>query len=340
MILKRAPYVDLVVGPGQLAQVPELIDEGAARRASRSCAVSLGRTDGGAARGRSAASRATTRSATRRCGRRRSRRTSASRSAATSSARTASCPSVRGPEQSRPPEHIVAEVAATRRARAARKSRCSARRSTATATTHGEPHARGSATCSPRCTTSTGIERIKFVTNYPKDMTDDLLDAVRDLPKVVQVPARAGAERLRRGAEADEAATRSRLPRDARPLPREGARRGGQSATSSSASAARRTRASRRRCDLVRECRFKNSFIFKYSERAGTKAAERYPDDVPEEVKKRRNNELLAIQNENSRADHRAQSARRSRCWSKARAASERERHRGRSPSRNSPAAP
>ena len=59
--------------------------------------------------------------------------------------------------------------------------------------------------------------------------------------------------------------------------------------------------------DLVREARFKNSFIFKYSERPGTKAADRYPDDVPEEVKKRRNNDLLAVQNANSLADHRAQ---------------------------------
>jgi tRNA-2-methylthio-N6-dimethylallyladenosine synthase len=59
--------------------------------------------------------------------------------------------------------------------------------------------------------------------------------------------------------------------------------------------------------DLVRESGFKNSFIFKYSERSGTRAADRYPDDVPEEVKKRRNNDLLAVQNENSRADHRAQ---------------------------------
>src|SRR5262249_51464722 len=59
--------------------------------------------------------------------------------------------------------------------------------------------------------------------------------------------------------------------------------------------------------DLVRDGRFKNSFIFKYSERPGTKAADRYPDDVPEEVKKRRNNDLLLVQNENSRLDHRAQ---------------------------------
>src|SRR3974377_192810 len=57
-------------------------------------------------------------------------------------------------------------------------------------------------------------------------------------------------------------------------------------------------------CDLVREAGFKNSFIFKYSPRPGTKADELYPDDVPEEDKKRRNNDLLAIQNKVSLADH------------------------------------
>jgi tRNA-2-methylthio-N6-dimethylallyladenosine synthase len=49
--------------------------------------------------------------------------------------------------------------------------------------------------------------------------------------------------------------------------------------------------------ELVEECRFKNCFIFKYSERPGTKGAELYPDDVPHDVKQRRNNELLALQN-------------------------------------------
>jgi tRNA-2-methylthio-N6-dimethylallyladenosine synthase len=56
--------------------------------------------------------------------------------------------------------------------------------------------------------------------------------------------------------------------------------------------------------DLVRESRFKNSFIFKYSERPGTKGAELYADDIPEDVKRRRNNELLALQNEISEADN------------------------------------
>ena len=41
-----------------------------------------------------------------------------------------------------------------------------------------------SATCLARLHDVAGLERIKFVTNFPKDMTDDLLDAVRELPKV------------------------------------------------------------------------------------------------------------------------------------------------------------
>ena len=55
---------------------------------------------------------------------------------------------------------------------------------------------------------------------------------------------------------------------------------------------------------LVEECRFKNSFIFKYSQRPGTKAADRLPDDVPFEVKRRRNNELLEVQNRISEEDN------------------------------------
>ncbi len=49
--------------------------------------------------------------------------------------------------------------------------------------------------------------------------------------------------------------------------------------------------------DLAEECRFKNNFIFKYSERPGTKGAEILPDDIPESVKRERNNALLAVTN-------------------------------------------
>jgi tRNA-2-methylthio-N6-dimethylallyladenosine synthase len=40
--------------------------------------------------------------------------------------------------------------------------------------------------------------------------------------------------------------------------------------------------------DIVQRCRFKNSFIFKYSPRPGTVAIDRFADDVPEDVKRRR----------------------------------------------------
>jgi tRNA-2-methylthio-N6-dimethylallyladenosine synthase len=58
--------------------------------------------------------------------------------------------------------------------------------------------------------------------------------------------------------------------------------------------------------ELVRESRFKNSFIFKYSPREGTKGFELWADDVPEETKRRRNNELLAVQNAISEEDNQA----------------------------------
>jgi len=60
----------------------------------------------------------------------------------------------------------------------------------------------------------------------------------------------------------------------------------------------------RQTVELVRECRFKNSFIFKYSERPGTKGAKLLADDVPYAVKQRRNNELLALQNAISEEDN------------------------------------
>jgi tRNA-2-methylthio-N6-dimethylallyladenosine synthase len=55
---------------------------------------------------------------------------------------------------------------------------------------------------------------------------------------------------------------------------------------------------------LIEACRFKNSFIFKYSERPSTKGAEHLPDDVPNEIKRQRNNELLKIQNAISQEDN------------------------------------
>ncbi len=63
--------------------------------------------------------------------------------------------------------------------------------------------------------------------------------------------------------------------------------------------------------DLLRWSRFKNSFLFKYSPRPGTPAYDRMEDDIPTEVKRRRNRELVDLQNEVSAEIHREQVGRR-----------------------------
>ena len=48
---------------------------------------------------------------------------------------------------------------------------------------------------------------------------------------------------------------------------------------------------------LMEEAAFDSAFMFQYSERPGTLAARKYPDDVPPEVKTARLNEIIALQN-------------------------------------------
>ena len=48
----------------------------------------------------------------------------------------------------------------------------------------------------------------------------------------------------------------------------------------------------------MRECGYDSAFMFRYSERPGTYASKHLPDDVPEETKLRRLNEMIALQNE------------------------------------------
>ncbi len=136
-------------------------------------------------------------------------------------------------------------------------------------------------------------------------MSDDLLDAVRDLPKVCEylhVPAQSGCndvlKRMKRLYTVEY--YRDMLQRCRERVP------GVAISSDFIVGFCGETEESfQRTCDLVREGGFKNSFIFKYSPRPGTKADELFADDVPEEVKKRRNNDLLAIQNGVSLADHR-----------------------------------
>jgi tRNA-2-methylthio-N6-dimethylallyladenosine synthase len=302
-IRRRAPYVDMVVGTGQLGEVPQLVEKVKATREPQ-LAVSLGRADAGRHEveasfvsydpARDPTMRPTPFQAYVRI-----------QIGCDKFCTYCVVPSTRGPEQSRPPEHIWAEVRqlvdqgckeVTLLGQTVNSYRYEqgdrvTRLSDLIAGMHDTP----------------GLERIKFVTNYPKDMTDDLLDAVRELPKVVKylhVPVQSGCDEVLRRMKRNYTAAyyMEMLARCRELVP-------GVSVSSDFivGFCGETDESYRKTEELVRAAKFKNSFIFKYSERPGTKAAERYADDVPEVVKKRRNNDLLAIQTENSRADHRAQ---------------------------------
>ena len=129
-------------------------------------------------------------------------------------------------------------------------------------------------------------------------MTDELLHAVRDLPSstpFLHVPAQHGAnsmlKRMRRHYTVEE--YKELVDRIYATIP-------GATITSDFivGFCGETEEEFQQTVDLVRYAKFKNSFIFKYSERPGNEAARMMKDDIPEEVKKQRNNELLAVQNE------------------------------------------
>jgi tRNA-2-methylthio-N6-dimethylallyladenosine synthase len=212
-------------------------------------------------------------------------------------------PSVRGPEQSRPPEHIAAEVRQLA-GEGCKEVTLLGQTVNSYKYDHGDGRRLRLSDLLALIHDTPGIERIKFITNFPKDMTDDLLGAMRTLPKVcpyLHVPAQSGCNHVLKRMKRQYTVEfyNDMLARSRELLPRV--------AISSDfiVGFSGETEASfERTCDLVRTAGFKNSYIFKYSPRPGTKGHELYDDDVPEEVKKRRNNDLLAIQNQVSLQDH------------------------------------
>jgi tRNA-2-methylthio-N6-dimethylallyladenosine synthase len=304
LIRKRAPYVDLVVGTGQLSRVPELVEKVKATRQPQ-FALSLGRADAGRHEVeasfvsfdpvRDAAMRPTPFQAFVRV-----------QLGCDKFCTYCVVPSTRGPEQSRPPEHLLAEVKLLVE-QGCKEVTLIGQTVNSYEFEHGDGRRTRLADLLAKMHDVPGLERIKFVTNFPKDMTNDLLDAVRELPKVMKylhVPAQSGCDdvlkRMKRLYTVGE--YREMLSRCRERVP------GVAVSSDFIVGFCGETEESfAKSMDLVRESKFKNSFIFKYSERPGTRAAERFPDDVPEDVKKRRNNDLLTEQNANSLADHRAQ---------------------------------
>jgi len=141
-----------------------------------------------------------------------------------------------------------------------------------------------------------GVERVRFVTSYPGDFTDDILAAMRDVPQVCEylhLPAQSGSDpvlrRMRRQYTVAQYLELVERARDTVP-----------SLTLASdfivGFCGETEEDHHRTMELVERCRFKNIFVFKYSPRPGTVADKRDADDVPELVKRRRNTELLALQ--------------------------------------------
>ncbi len=213
-------------------------------------------------------------------------------------------PFVRGPERSRDPRHIVQEV---RRLVDAGVSEVTLLGQTVNSYHWQEGGSSASfadllALVSP----TSGLRRLRFVTSHPLSFGNDVLEAMRDLPNVcgfIHCPAQSGSDEMlhrmnrkyTRG-QYDDLVDRARAIVPGVVLagdfivgfP-------GETDADHAASA-----------DLICRSGYKTSFIFKYSPRPGTMAAKRYADDVSDAVKRARNNDLLAVQNEVGLAHHRA----------------------------------
>ncbi len=205
-------------------------------------------------------------------------------------------PFVRGPERSRRPEAITAEV----------RKLVDSGRSEITLigqTVNSYKHKNGEATTRfsellAMLAPIEGLRRLRFVTSHPVDFTADILQVMRDFSNIcpyIHVPAQSGSGKIlkamNRGYTLQQYDDLITAARETIPnvvivsdfivgFP-------GETEQDHEASK-----------DLIRRSEFKNSFIFKYSPRPGTISAKKLDDDVPEEVKKRRNNELLTVQKE------------------------------------------
>ena len=301
LVRRRAPHVDIVCGTGQLARLPELISE-VERTGRPQFAVSLARAEGSR---HEVEQSFESYDPLRDPSMRPSPFQAYVRIMIGCDKFCTYCivPSVRGPEQSRHPEHIAAEV---RQLASEGCKEVTLLGQTVNSYKHDLRDGRRwrLSDLLARIHDTAGVERIKFITNFPRDMTDDLLDAVRELPKIcpyLHVPAQSGCDivlkRMKRLYTVGY--YREMLARCRQRVP------GVAVSSDFIVGFCGETEDSfQLTCDLVASAGFKNSFIFKYSARPGTKGDELYADDVPEAIKKHRNNDLLAIQSKVSLADH------------------------------------
>jgi len=277
-ILERMPHVDVVCGPQELARLPELVAEARERRerlvATGHSAACLPRV---VARrpNKFQAFVAIMRGCDNFCS-------------------YCIVPYVRGRERSRPPGEIEDEV---RRlvADGCKEVTLLGQNVNSYGRTLGDGTTLASLL--RRLDRIEGLERIRFVTSHPKDATDELFEAMGELPSVchhLHMPAQSGSNRVLRDMNRRYSREHylERLSRLRELVPDV------EVASDFIVGFPGETEAEfEETVELVREAEFLNCFIFKYSPRPGTRAA-RMPDDVPWEVKRERNRRLLAVQEE------------------------------------------
>ncbi|MGP1623398.1 tRNA (N6-isopentenyl adenosine(37)-C2)-methylthiotransferase MiaB [Bacteroides heparinolyticus] len=139
--------------------------------------------------------------------------------------------------------------------------------------------------------------RVRFTTSHPKDMSDETLQVIADMPNVcrhIHLPVQSGSSRIlklmnrkyTREWYLERVAAIRRIIPDC-----------GLSTDIFSGFHSETEEDHRLSLSLMEECGYDAAFMFKYSERPGTYASKHLPDDVPEEVKVRRLNEIIALQN-------------------------------------------
>ena len=147
--------------------------------------------------------------------------------------------------------------------------------------------------------------RIRFTTSHPKDMSDDTLRVIAEMPNVcrhIHLPVQSGSNRIlqlmnrkyTREWYLDRVAAIRRIIPDC-----------GLSTDIFVGYHSETEEDHQLSLSLMREVGYDSAFMFKYSERPGTYASRHLPDDVPEEVKLRRLNELIALQTDISAQQNR-----------------------------------
>ena len=140
--------------------------------------------------------------------------------------------------------------------------------------------------------------RIRFTTSHPKDMSDETLQVIAEMPNVckhIHLPVQSGSDKIlklmnrkyTREWYLDRVAAIRRIIPDC-----------GLSTDIFVGYHSETEEDHQMSLDLMREVGYDSAFMFKYSERPGTYASKHLPDDVPEEEKIRRLNELIALQTE------------------------------------------